>query len=245
VRVAAIVTISVGTALAAAPAIAGPGGRATTPCRAGVLRSVGTPAAAFAAVARRETDTYRRPNGERLATFQPVTHLGYPTTFSIVGAIVRADCSAAWYRVKLPIRPNGTTGYLRPADVSVQEVATRIAVDLSRRELSLYRSGNLVLRLSVAVGSATTPTPIGRYYVDQRIRTTDPAGPFGPAVLAVSAHSNVLTDWAEGGPIAIHGTDAPWTIGRASTHGCIRVRNETLARLFPAIAGGTPVVIHP
>jgi lipoprotein-anchoring transpeptidase ErfK/SrfK len=64
-------------------------------------------------------------------------------------------------------------------------------------------------------------------------------------VLAVSAHSEVLTRWPEGGPIAIHGTNAPWTIGQAATHGCVRVRNETLTRLFAATAGGTPVVIHP
>jgi lipoprotein-anchoring transpeptidase ErfK/SrfK len=102
-----------------------------------------------------------------------------------------------------------------------------------------------VLTTPVAVGASATPTPVGRYYVDQRIRTSDPRGPFGPAVLAVSAHSEVLTGWPEGGPIAIHGTNAPWTIGQAATHGCVRVRNETLARLFAVTAGGTPVVIHP
>ena len=150
-----------------------------------------------------------------------------------------------WYRVKLPMKPNGTVGYVRPRDVSVEKVTTRISVDLSRRELLLYRRGKLVLRTPVAVGSPSTPTPIGRYFVSQRITTSNPGGPFGPVVLAVSAFSNVLQGWTAGGPIAIHGTNAPWTIGRAASHGCVRVPNETLMRLFAATPGGTPVVIHP
>ncbi|MGE5272634.1 MAG: L,D-transpeptidase [Verrucomicrobiota bacterium] len=243
-KLAAIITISLAW-LAAAPAVAGTAAQTAGPCRAGVLHPVGGPAAAYAAVARGTTRTYRRPRGRLLATFPRVTRFGYPTTFSIVGAVLRGDCSAAWYRVKLPIRPNGVTGYLRPVDVSVEKVTTRISVDLSRRELFLYRRGRLAMRTPVAVGSSATPTPIGRFYVDQRIRTSDPWGPFGPAVLAVSAHSTVLTDWAEGGPIAIHGTNAPWSVGLAATHGCIRVRNATLTRLFAATPGGTPVVIHP
>jgi lipoprotein-anchoring transpeptidase ErfK/SrfK len=214
-------------------------------CRAGVLHPVGDAVAAYAAVARGTTRVYRQPSAALLVTLPHVTALGYPTTFSIVGAILNERCAATWYRVKLPIKPNGVIGYLRPAAVSVEKVTTRIDVDLSRRELSFYRSGKVVLRTPVAIGSAATPTPIGRFYVNQRILTSDPLGPFGPAVLAVSAHSNVLTSWPEEGPIAIHGTNAPWAIGRAATHGCIRVPNETLRRLYAATPGGTPVVIHP
>jgi lipoprotein-anchoring transpeptidase ErfK/SrfK len=243
-KIAAAVTISVAI-LGAAPATAGPMPKAQSRCRAGVLHPVGTAVAAYAATAKDTTRVYMRPGRGLLATFSRVTKFGYPTTFSIVGAIVDGSCAARWYRVKLPIKPNGVTGYLRPVDVSVKKVTMRISVDLSRRELVLYRSGKLVVRTLVAVGSSVTPTPIGRYYVDQRIRTSDPSGPFGPAVLAVSAHSEVLTHWPEGGPIAIHGTNAPFAIGRAVTHGCIRVRNETLLQLFAATPGGTPVVIHP
>jgi lipoprotein-anchoring transpeptidase ErfK/SrfK len=214
-------------------------------CRGGVLHPVGTRVAAYAAIVNGRTRAYKRPSGKLRATFEKLTDLGYPTTFSIVGAILNNRCAATWYRVKLPMKPNGTVGYVRPADVSVQKVTTRISVDLSRRELVLYRRGKLVLRTAVAVGSSSTPTPIGRYFVSQRIVTRNAEGAFGPAVLAVSAFSNVLQEWAKGGPIAIHGTNAPWTIGRAASHGCIRVQNETLTRLFASTPGGTPVVIHP
>jgi lipoprotein-anchoring transpeptidase ErfK/SrfK len=243
-KIAAVVTIC-GAALAAASATASPTVRPAPHCRGGVLYPVGTQVAAYAAVVNGKTRTYKRPSGGLRATFKKLTDLGYPTTFSIVGAILNKRCAATWYRVKLPIKPNGVIGYVRPKDVSVEKVTTRISVDLSRRELLLYRRGKLVLRTPVAVGSSLTPTPIGRYFVSQRITTSNPEGPFGPVVLAVSAFSNVLQGWAAGGPIAIHGTNAPWTIGQAASHGCIRVRNETLTRLFAATPGGTPVVIHP
>ena len=236
VLVAALVTVVPATGLAA---------RSTAgSCRAGVLHPVGTPTASFAAVVKRSAETYRLPRGTPLRRFERLNQNGYSTTFLIVGAIVNASCGASWYRVKLPMRPNGAVGYVRPRDVLVQKVRTRIVVDLSARTLRFYRGGRLRLKTRVAVGSSATPTPLGRFYVDQRIETTDPRGPFGPAVLGVSAFSPVLTGWAQGGPIGIHGTNAPWSIGRAVSNGCIRVPNATLRKLFAATPGGTPVLIR-
>jgi len=240
----------IGLALAYASAMAlvaaaAPAGGAQPRCQAGVLHPVGTPTAAYSAAAIGATRTYRRPGGELLSVFPRLNKLRFPTTFSIVGAIVNARCGASWYRVKVPVRPNGVVGYVHPGDVVVRKVTTRISVDLSRRTLSLYRRGRLVLTTPVAVGTPETPTPIGRYYVNQRITVIDPEGPYGPAVLGVSAFSNVLTGWADGAPIGIHGTNQPWSIGQAASNGCIRVPNATLLRLFAAADAGTPVVIHP
>ena len=232
-------------ALAAAPAGAVSARPVKSHCRAGVLHPVGTPTSAFAAIVKSRAQVYRKSGRQPLAHFGKLNQNGYPTTFSIVGAIVNRRCGASWYRVKLPMRPNGTVGYLRPADVLVQEVTTRIVVDLSARELAFYRAGKRVLSTSVAVGSPSTPTPIGRYYVNQRLLPTNPYGPFGPAALGVSAFSDVLTGWAQGGPIGIHGTNEPWSIGRAVSNGCIRVPNATLTKIFAATRGGTPVIIHP
>jgi lipoprotein-anchoring transpeptidase ErfK/SrfK len=236
-------------AAAAAVAVASAGALSAVPtrphCRGGVLHRVGTPTASYAAIAWGAVQVYRKAGAEPLARFSRLNENGYPTTFWIVGAIVSSSCSASWYRVELPMRPNGTKGYVRPADVLVRRVTTKIEVDVSARRLTLYRAGKVVLTTKVAVGSPATPTPIGRYYVDQRLVAADPHGPYGPAALGVSAFSNVLTGWAQGGPIGIHGTNEPWSIGRAVSNGCIRVPNATLRRLFAAAGGGTPVVIHP
>jgi lipoprotein-anchoring transpeptidase ErfK/SrfK len=101
-----------------------------------------------------------------------------------------------------------------------------------------------VLRTAVAGGSPATPTPTGRYYVDQRLIPADSGGPFGPAAIGISAHTNVLTGWTQGGPIAIHGTNEPSSIGHAASNGCIRVDNRVLRRLFRVTPAGTPVVIR-
>ena len=233
-------------ALAVLPATATPAGRpAQKQCQAGVLHPVGTATTAFAALLRSDVQAYQKPGGPVLAHFGKLNENGYPTTFSLVGAILTRSCGASWYRVKLPMRPNGVAGYVRPSDVLVQKVTTRIEVDVSARELSFFSGRKLVLKTAVAVGSPSTPTPIGRFYVDQRIVATHPDGPYGPAALGVSAFSDVLTGWAQGGPIGIHGTNAPWSIGHAVSNGCIRVPNATLKKLFAATIGGTPVVIHP
>jgi lipoprotein-anchoring transpeptidase ErfK/SrfK len=244
------VVLALAAAFAAPAALAvgpHPGtGHALRHCRGGVLHRVGTPTTAYAALMRKKrTEVFRRPKKARIARFPKVNQNGYPMTFAIVGAIVNKRCTASWYRVKLPIRPNGAVGYVRPADVFVQRVRTRIVVDVSERRLFFYRARRLVLTTPVAVGSAATPTPIGRFYVNQRLVPTNPRGAYGPAALGVSAFSNVLTGWAQGGPIGIHGTNQPWSIGRGVSNGCIRVPNATLQRIFEASLGGTPVIFHP
>jgi lipoprotein-anchoring transpeptidase ErfK/SrfK len=118
-----------------------------------------------------------------------------------------------------------------------------VVVQVSKRRLTLFRRGKPVLHTTVAVGSSATPTPTGSYYVNQRLVPTDTGGPFGPGAIGISAYSNVLTGWTQGGPIAIHGTNEPWSIGHAVSNGCIRVRNPVLRRIFADTPAGTPVVI--
>jgi lipoprotein-anchoring transpeptidase ErfK/SrfK len=136
------------------------------------------------------------------------------------------------------------TGWVRAADVQQLAVHTRITVDLSERRVRLYKQGKLVLSSSAAIGSKATPTPLGRYYVNQRLIPDDPNGPFGPGAVGISAFSDVLTGWTQGGPIAIHGTNEPGSIGHAVSNGCIRLPNTVLRRVFAAAVAGTPVLIR-
>jgi lipoprotein-anchoring transpeptidase ErfK/SrfK len=80
--------------------------------------------------------------------------------------------------------------------------------------------------------------------VNQRLIPDDPNGPFGPGAVGISAFSTVLTGWTQGGPIAIHGTNAPWSIGKAVSNGCIRIPNAKLRQLFSEALNGTPVLIR-
>jgi L,D-transpeptidase catalytic domain len=209
------------------------------------LRRLGSPRVAYAAVVQRPTRAFRRPGRSVVARFGLKNVNGVETVFGVTGAVRTRSCRTTWYRVQLPMRPNGAAGYVRARDVWVTHVPTRIEVDVSARRLSFFRRGRLVLRARVAVGSSGTPTPYGRFYVNQRLIPSNPSGPYGPGAIGISAFSNVLTGWAQGGPVAIHGTNEPWSIGHAVSNGCIRLPNPVLRRLFRATPAGTPVVVHP
>jgi lipoprotein-anchoring transpeptidase ErfK/SrfK len=215
-----------------------------TRCTDGELLPLGSRRAAYLALAKHGATALGRPSGRELARFGATNANDYPTVFGVVGAVVKPDCTPLWYRVQLPIKPNGATGYVRAGALEVQTVATRIVVDISDRRLTVYEQGRPTLSATVAVGSPATPTPTGRYYVNQRLVPTDASGPFGPGAIGISAYSNVLTGWTQGGPIAIHGTNEPSSIGHAVSNGCIRLPNATLRKVFAVAYAGTPVIIR-
>ena len=213
-------------------------------CAANSFRRYGSDRLAYAAVVRSQAVAVRRPGGSPIARFGRRNVNDFPTVFGVRGARVDRTCTPRWYLVQLPIRPNGATGWVRAQQVDLATVKARIVVDLSARRVTLFRNGRRVLSATAAIGSPATPTPTGRYYVNQRLIPADPNGPFGPGAVGISAFSDVLTGWTQGGPIAIHGTNAPWSIGKAVSNGCIRLPNPTLRRVFAQAIAGTPVLIR-
>jgi hypothetical protein len=204
---------------------------------------VGDNTVAFAAVSRRRLLARRTPNGEPVAYFDTINANGHAMVFRVRG-VVRDGCGMLWYYASLPMRPNELSGFVPARDVRIRKVHTRIIIELSKRELVLYRNGEPVLRSAVAIGTPATPTPTGRYYVNQRLIASDAGGPWGPGALGISAFSDVLQEWIQGGPIGIHGTNDPSSIGRAASHGCVRLPNNVLMKVFNAAHAGTPVIIH-
>jgi lipoprotein-anchoring transpeptidase ErfK/SrfK len=234
----AVAAIALLVAAAAAPVART--GRAAG-CAVGPL---GSARLAYAGWATHGAVAYRRPGGAVVARLRAENANAYPTVLGIVGEAAGRACGGHWYRVQLPLRPNGRTAWVRAGALVVEPVRTRIVVDLSERRLWLYRDGRVVLRAPAGIGSPATPTQAGRFHVNQRLVPRDPAGPYGPAALGISAYSPVLTWWRQGGPIAIHGTDDPWSIGRDRSNGCIRLANAALRRVFAAAGAGTPVLIR-
>jgi lipoprotein-anchoring transpeptidase ErfK/SrfK len=210
----------------------------------GSARSLESGTSAWAAYAKHDLQAFSAPGGRPLEAFARKNENRVRTVFAVLGLVNDRDCRAAWYRVQLPAPPNGATGFISADAVVVHRVRTRIAIDLTDRQLAFFRDGRRVLSARVAIGSPATPTPTGRYYVNQRLRADDPSGPFGPGAIGISAVSPALGHWPQGGPIAVHGTDYPASIGDAVSHGCIRVRNFVLRRLFRATETGAPVVIR-
>lgn len=213
-------------------------------CGSGEEHALGGRERSYVARAARVLVAYEQPGGAKLHRFGLRNENDFPTFFGVLSSILDEQCKPVWYHVQLPVRPNGSTGYVRADAVELFGVSTWIDVDLSDRRIDLFEEGRRILRLTAAIGAPPTPTPLGRYYVNQRLRSLDPTGPYGPGAIGISAFSPVLTGWAQGGPIAIHGTNAPSSIGRSISNGCLRIDNESVERLFELVHAGTPVVIQ-
>jgi hypothetical protein len=197
------------------------------------------PVPALVARTRGELDVHERPGSDVVVhTLEATTGFGSPTVLSVV------EVDGGWAEVRLPVRPNGSTGWIRLAEVEVSEVDVAVEVDLDERELTVIERGEVVLTAEVAIGDRDHPTPTGTFSITDKLDTGDPDGPYGPFALGLSARSDVLTDFAGGdGQVGIHGTDTPATLGQPVSHGCIRVDNDTAVRLARLLPLGTPVVV--
>jgi hypothetical protein len=193
-----------------------------------------------ATVARRAPDPHARP----------IAHLGVSTPegtvniFEVLGSAVRSRRGELWIRVRLPVLPNNTTGWVRRRALGGYGlVHTRLIVDRARLRATLLRDGRPVFRAPVGVGMAGSPTPPGSF--DIRNRLTSYRSPmYGPLAFGTSARSAVLTDWPAGGYVGIHGTDEPELLPGRVSHGCIRMTNVDILRLGRLMPVGTPLTIR-
>jgi L,D-transpeptidase catalytic domain len=218
-------------------------GRTAPDCARGKTTSLVSAKRTYAVDVRGLVRVHRKPGGAAFARFGPLNINNVPTVFAALSSVMGARCKAAWYRVMLPLKPNGQSGYVRARSVRLRPLRTRVVVDLSTRRLTVFDRGKPVLGAKVAIGARGTPTPVGSFYVNQRFRD-DPNGPYGWAAIGISAFSEVLSGWPQGGPVAIHGTNRPSLLGQPVSNGCIRVSNETVKRLWRLAPTGTPVRVQ-
>lgn len=150
----------------------------------------------------------------------------------------------SWVQVRLPGRPSGHTGWI-PAD-RTRSSSTQwyISVDLSARRVSVFHHGRLQRRFRAIVGKPSTPTPRGRFFVEEAVALSSRlAG--SPFALATSGRSHVLQEF-DGGPgqIALHGTgNLAGTLGTAASHGCVRLSSPAITWLARRIGAGVPVTV--
>jgi lipoprotein-anchoring transpeptidase ErfK/SrfK len=177
-----------------------------------------------------------------LAALRPLT--GSATVLPIVGRRLGGD-GAWWVRVRLPARPNRSTGWVR--ETAGRESATHwsIVVDRSDRRASVLQDGRLRASFPVVVGARETPSPLGTFFVTEKLRLGLDV-PQGPWALATSAYSDVLGEFAGGpGQIALHGrVGLPEPLGSAASHGCIRFSNAAISWLAERVAAGSRIIIR-
>lgn len=156
------------------------------------------------------------------------------------------DQANGWLLVDLPVRPNGSTGWIRTADVTLSQHDFRIVVELGAHRITVYQGDSVILTEPVGVGRANTPTPGGRFYIKELLRPPDPNTVYGPFAYGLSGFSSVLSTFAGGpGVIGIHGNNDASSLGRDVSSGCIRMSNQGITRLSTILPLGTPVAIHP
>ncbi len=150
-----------------------------------------------------------------------------------------------WLRVYLPTRPNGSVGWIRWEAVKLYDDRFLVVISVRRHELKLWDGHELAARFPVAVGTASTPTPRGLFYIVELLQPSNPGGTYGPFSFGLSAHSSVLRHFAgSDGRVGLHGTNQPGLIGSSVSHGCVRVHNESIRRLARILPLGTPVFIR-
>lgn len=184
-----------------------------------------------------------RPSARAVARLATGTPLGKPNLVAVLAGH-RDARGRVWVRVRLPILPNGSTGWIRKNTIDgLHVVRTRLVIDRASLRATLFRRNREIFSTPVGIGRARWPTPAGEFYV--REVTKDFGDPFyGPVAFGLNARSPGLTDWPGGGFIGIHGTNQPELIPGSISHGCVRMRNGAILRLAKLMPLGTPVTVR-
>jgi len=171
-----------------------------------------------------------------------VTEDGYPEVYVALSAL-RSSAGLVWVRVRVPQRPNGVTGWVRAGALGpFNVVRKRLVVDTSALRVTLYDRGRRRFSARVGIGAPGTPTPRGSFWIREKFHVSG-TPLYGPRAMGTSAYSSVLTDWPGGGVVGLHGTSEPGLIPGRPSHGCVRLRNEDIERLYALTPVGTPLRI--
>jgi L,D-transpeptidase catalytic domain len=175
------------------------------------------------------------PNGY---AYTNPTYFNNPLVFDVV------HDEGDWLSVSLLARPNQQVGWIRRDDVTVSTTEYHMELTLSDFDLKVFEGSNLVVETKVVVGTPSTPTPLGHFYLTEKI-ARPPAGAYGPWIMATSAYSEQLDSFDGGLPqVAFHGTNQPALVGTQSSNGCVRMPDAVDVQLAGLLPPGTPITIQ-
>jgi hypothetical protein len=172
-----------------------------------------------------------------------LTEDGFPEVYVLLASRRKPDGST-WIRVRLPQRPNGVTGWVRRrALAQFHLIHTRLVVNRRALSVTLYERGRRRFQARVGMGAPGTPTPRGSFWIREKFHVGG-SSIYGTRAMGTAAYSSVLTDWPGGGVIGMHGTNEPGLIPGRPSHGCIRMKNRAIERLYALTPIGTPLRIR-
>lgn len=183
-------------------------------------------------------EVFAEPDGEIIHMMDNPTPTNGPLVF------LTSVSRAGWHEVLLPVRPNGSLGWVRDADVSLTAHNYRIKVDLARFGLQVFERGVTIFDTVAGVARGNAPTPGGRYYLTELLRPLEPDTVYGSFAYGLSGFSDTFQTFNGGpGQLGIHGTNDPETLGTAVSAGCIRIHNDDVTRLVEFLPLGVPVEV--
>jgi lipoprotein-anchoring transpeptidase ErfK/SrfK len=169
---------------------------------------------------------------------------GDPKALSPLVMVVNEE-QGDWLNVSLPVKPNGSKGWVKASDFTTDTHSYRIEVGLGAYNLKVFKGKDKIFDFPIAVATDDTPTPGGDYYITELQEPPNPNGVYGPYAFGLSGFSEAkLPDGFGDGQLGIHGTNEPQFIGKKVSHGCIRLKNEDITQLARVLPLGTPVEIN-
>lgn len=168
-----------------------------------------------------------------------------PDGFAAIYLVLRAERDpggGTWVEVRIPGRPNGRIGWvLRHALGGFHLSRDLVVVNRERMRISFFRRGRRIWTAPAGVGKPGTPTPAGRFWIDERFKLVDPGSGYWPYAFGTTDYST-LSEWPGGGVVGIHGPYfEPRRIPGRISHGCIRLRVADDLWLGRHLKLGTPL----
>jgi hypothetical protein len=156
----------------------------------------------------------------------------------------RNVAGVGWVEIRVPMRPNGTTGWVpRSALADFNKDTTELVLTKSTQQLRLYKAGHLIFSAPTGIGTPDDPTPVGHFWIREEFPVRGDAA-YGPYAFGTSAYAPGLSDWPGGGVIGVHGTDQPGLVPGRPSHGCVRLKNADISRLSHLVPVGTPLLVQ-
>jgi lipoprotein-anchoring transpeptidase ErfK/SrfK len=195
------------------------------------------------AVARATVYAQPSVDAPRVGRLRLLTEDGFPEVYVLLTRQVDAQ-GHTWIQLRLAQRPNDVTGWVRRDRLGpFRLVHTQLVVNRTSLRVTLYDHGERRFRARVGIGAPSTPTPRGSFWIREKFHVSgDPL--YGTRAMGTAAYSTTLTDWPGGGVVGMHGTSEPGLIPGRPSHGCIRLRNPDIERLYRLTPIGTPVRIE-
>jgi lipoprotein-anchoring transpeptidase ErfK/SrfK len=183
----------------------------------------------------------KSPGGRKVAELEHVSYYSRGAALYMVTGSRQLPNGKVWIRIQLPKRPNGLNGWVPSDAVTLRRHHVWIRVSRATRTVRVFKDGTQIKAFKAAVGTGGTPTPAGLFAVHDVVPVT---GLLGPYIIALTAHSRVLKTFAGGdGTIGIHGWPDRGALGKAVSHGCVRMSRTGVQQLKKWARPGIPVEI--